>query len=628
MFKNLVKDITKINKNQVNWIKPIGAAICSGLPILIGVLLNQPRYGILASIGGFSYLYIFDEPYAQRIKKMFLVAVALTITVTLGIIVKPYPALVVLIVSLIGAGVTYIFGVLKIAGPGPIFFVMSFTMFTGIELSKEEIPLVILLIFIVGMFSWIMSMIGYFFNPHGVELRKVRQLYLVLDEFAEAIGTKDITRSRNKVVNVLRETEQLLTNGYKPWKNSFLFNRLVLLNEHANKLFLEMLKIGVNKNGKLPIEIINQIKKIPLAIKDNNNDNLMIKIDKINIEFDLYKSLIYVLYDVEAIINIDLEYIGSSINIFKESAWNKLIKAFNKDSIIFLYSIRYGVVLAISAIVAYKLNVVKPYWIILSCASVMCGPTIASTFNRGIQRSIGTIIGIFLSVIILSIHPKGFLLVIFNMCLTVLTEITIAKNYALAAIFITPNALLIAENSTHIYNTMYFAVPRITNILIGSLIGVIGTYIISYKSASKRFNYLIAELLRSHARALVDLQYNHVKDNGDIVKEKIYVDFTNLKSTYISALGEFSKSRKKLEMLWPAIFSLEHMSYLLSQYYKNDEKLSLDEDQLAELVLIYIRIASDIEQQKEIEYRKIDEIDKISDLCKELNIFQEAYRII
>lgn len=627
MFKNLVKDIIKMNKNQVNWIKPIGAAICSGLPILIGLLLNQPRYGILASIGGFSYLYMFDEPYAQRIKKMFLVAVGLTITVALGIIVKPYPALVVLIVSLIGAGVTYIFGVLKIAGPGPIFFVMSFTMFTGIELSKEEIPLVILLIFIVGMFSWIMSMIGYFFNPHGVELRKVRQLYLVLDEFAEAIGRKDITRSRNKVVNVLRETEQLLTNGYKPWKNSFLFNRLVLLNEHANKLFLEMLKISVNKNEKLPTEIIDQIKKIPLAIQDNKNKNIMIKIDKINIESDLYKSLIYVLYDVEAIINIDLEYIGSSVNIFKESAWNKLIKSFNKNSIIFLYSIRYGVVLAISAIVAYKLNVVKPYWIILSCASVMCGATIASTFNRGIQRSIGTIIGIFLSVIILSIHPKGLLLVIFNMCLTVLTEITIAKNYALAAIFITPNALLIAENSTHIYNTMYFAVPRITNILIGSLIGVIGTYIISYKSASKRFNYLIAELLRSHARALVDLQYNNVKDNVDIVKEKIYMDFTNLKSTYISALGEFSKSRKKLEMLWPAIFSLEHMSYLLSQYYKNSERLSLNEDQLAELVLIYIRMASDIEQQKEIKYRKINEIDKISDLCKELNIFQEAYRM-
>lgn len=165
-------------------------------------------------------------------------------------------------------------------------------------------------------------------------------------------------------------------------------------------------------------------------------------------------------------------------------------------------------------------------------------------------------------------------------------------------------------------------------LVLRSLIGVIGTYIISYKTASKRFNYLIAELLRSHARALVALKYNDVKDNADIVKEKIYMDFTNLKSTYISALGEFSKSRKKLEMLWPVIFSLEHMSYLLSQYYKNSEKLSLDENQLAELLFIYVRMANDIEQQREIKYKKINEIDKISDLCKELNRFQEAYIMI
>lgn len=628
MFKNLVKDIVTINKNPINWTKPIGAAICGGLPILIGLLLNQSRYGILASVGGFAYLYMFNEPYVQRMKKMFLIGIGLTITVDLGIIVKPYPALIVFTVAIIGAAVNFIFGVLKIAGPGPIFFIMAFTMFTGIELSNEEIPLVIFLVFLVTMLSWIVSMIGYFFNPHGVELKKVRHLYLVLGEFAQAIGTNGITHSRNKVITILRETEDLLTSAYTPWKNSTLFNRLVLLNEHANMLFLEMLKISVNTQEKLPIEIIEQIKKIQISIKDSESKESVIKIDKTNKKYTLYEKLLQVLYDVEAIINIESQYIGSSINISKVSTLRKLTKALNKNSIVFSYSIRYGVVLALSAIVAYNLNVVKPYWITLSCAAVMCGPTIASTINRALQRSIGTIIGILLSMIILSIHPKGILLVIFNMILTVLIELTIAQNYALAAIFITPNAILVAENSSKIYNTLYFAGPRITNILIGSLIGVIGTYIISYKSASKRFNYLIAELLRSHARALVYLQYNDVKDDIAIVKEKIEMDFSNLKTTYISALGEFSKNRKKLEMLWPAIFALEHMNYLISQYYEKNKKISLDEKKLAELLLIYVRMANDIEQQKQIKYSEIKEINEISDLCKELNRFQEAYIIV
>lgn len=627
MFKNLFKDIFKMNRNPISWEKAIVAAICGALPILIGLLLNQIRYGILASTGGFVYLYVFNEPYAQRLKKMFFIAIGMTLSVTLGILVKPYPLLVIFTVGIIGFIVIYVFGVLKVAGPGPVFFVLAFTMFTGIDLSKQEIPLVIFLIFLVSMMSVALSMIGYFFNPHGVELKKMKQVYSVLAQFDESIGSDDIASNRNRVVTVLKEAHEIIAIGHMPRKNSYLFNKLVLLNEHANMLFLEMLKINVETSEKLPVEIVNELKKISLGISYINGKEIEIKIKKIKVDSKTYNKLINVIYDIGAIIDIEEKYIGTGIDIVKPSVMRKLIKSFSKDSIIFSYSIRYGIVLGISSAIAYQLDVVKPYWIPLSCAAVMCGPTVASTLNRGIQRSLGTILGILLSLVILSVHPQGLLLIIFNFCLTVLIELTIAQNYALAAIFITPNAILVSENSTRIFDTLYFAGPRITNILIGSLIGVLGTYIISYKSASRRFNYLIAELLRSHARALVYLKDNDEKEKINIIREKINMDYVNLKTTYISALGEFSKSRKRLETLWPAFLALEHMSYLLCQYCIQREKLILNEEELADLVLVYVRMANDIEQQKEIKYQEIKEIEQISELCKELNIFQEAYII-
>ena len=54
------------------------------------------------------------------------------------------------------------------------------------------------------------------------------------------------------------------------------------------------------------------------------------------------------------------------------------------------------------------------------------------------------------------------------MFLTGITELFIVKNYALAAIFITPNALLIAETATKIHDFSYFATARITDILVGA----------------------------------------------------------------------------------------------------------------------------------------------------------------
>ena len=577
MLKKVVKDVFKINRNPISWEKPIGAAICGAFPILMGLLFHQIRYGLLASMGGFAYLYMFYEPYAQRMKKMFFVSIGITASVALGIFTRPY--------------------------------------------EKQEIPIIIFLIFLVTLLCWGVSMIGYFFNPHGPELKKIKQLYLVLGQFSEAIGSRDITSVRNKVVKTLKETEEILVIGYMPWKESAFFERLVLLNEQANFLFLELSKIHSNKNQTLPKELTERIKKISsyLPIDDK------IEIEKKQIQHDeIYTELLEIIYGIETIITMPEQ---EEVNLIKPSVFHKLKEFFHKDSIICSYSIRYGVVLAMSAVIAYQLDVIKPYWITLSCAAVMCGATIASTLNRAIQRSLGTIIGIFLSIVILSIQPKGILLVLFYMVLTIVIEVAITQNYALAAIFITANAILIAENSAQIYNTMYFAGYRITNIIIGSLIGVVGTYIISYKSASKRINYLIAELLRSHARVLVYLQYSDEEHNGSMIKQKLDMDFDNLKMAYTYALGEFSKESKKLDRLWPAFFALEHMSYLLSKHCIDKGKLTLDEKQLGELVLVYIRMANDIEQNREIQYKNVQEIKEISELCRELSLFQEAYKI-
>lgn len=53
----------------------------------------------------------------------------------------------------------------------------------------------------------------------------------------------------------------------------------------------------------------------------------------------------------------------------------------------------------------------------------------------------------------------------------------VEKNYALAVIFITENALLIAETATNTHDFSYFATARGTDIVVGVGIGLIGTYL-------------------------------------------------------------------------------------------------------------------------------------------------------
>ncbi|OOM71030.1 inner membrane protein YccS [Clostridium puniceum] len=626
MYISIIKQAFKLNKNPFPWEKAISAAICGGFPVLIGLLLNQVRFGLLGAIGGFTYLYVFNEPYAERAKKIFFIAIGITLSVGLGTLVAPYPLLIILIVGLIGTSATFVFGIFKIPGPAAVFFVLSFTMTTGINLKQAEIPIFIGVVFASSMFSWIVSMVGYFFNPHGPELKKIKGLYSALAEFAEVIGREDVSNIRNRTVNALKESEEILAIGYIPWKVSFLFNRLVLLNQHANKMFLEMLELQSNSKNKVPKEIIDMIRKLGAGINLRDEETLEIKKTDKELEEDYHK-LLEIIYDIEAIMNIPLKYIGHSIKISKPSLRTIFIKSFNKDSIVFVNSIRYGVVLSISAIVAFEFSFTRPYWITLSCAAVMCGSTIMATFHRAIQRSVGTLIGIVLAIIILSFNPEGFMVVVVNMLLTGLIELAISRNYALAAIFITPNSILIAENSTQIHNVGYFATARITDIVVGSVIGLIGTYIIGRKSASSRLPDLMAKLLRSHARVLVFLAANNNDKNTSIIKEKLEIDFMNFKMAYNTALGEIPNNEEMLEMLWPAFYSLEHISYLLAQYCTEKEHLKLSDEELSQFILIYETIANNIEQKNSIQLRKISIINEISELCEEINRLQEALSI-
>jgi hypothetical protein len=67
-----IRQAFEIKMNPFPWAKAISAGICSGLPVLIGLILGNIQYGLLAGIGSFTYLYVFNEPYAKEQKSCSL----------------------------------------------------------------------------------------------------------------------------------------------------------------------------------------------------------------------------------------------------------------------------------------------------------------------------------------------------------------------------------------------------------------------------------------------------------------------------------------------------------------------------------------------------------------------------
>lgn len=308
----------------------------------------------------------------------------------------------------------------------------------------------------------------------------------------------------------------------------------------------------------------------------------------------------------------------------------RLAKAADKDSIVFLNAVRYGIVLSAATAVAFSFTFTRPYWIPLSCAAVMLGSTIMSTFHRAIQRSTGTVIGLMVASMILGLQPQGLVLVAVSMVLTMLTELFIVKNYAVAAMFITPNALLLAENSTNIHSISYFASARITDILIGAAIGLAGTYIIGRKSASSRLPGLASKLIRSQERVLVRLATSREGAPAEPtlwIKEKMNINLSNFKMAYATALGEVPNDEELLDILWPAYTSLEHISYLLESLCIERGYLEISDKDLAQLLLVLETMATSVEQSLPVQPKQVPIIEGVHKICEEINMLQEAMSI-
>ena len=111
------------------------------------IIIGESRIWVVAGMGGFTYLYVFNIPYAQRAKKLFFVVLGMTLVSALGTLAAPYPLAIAILMGIIGAIAIFIFGALKINGPSAIFFVLVFAMTTGMPVHPELAPCVLALYF-------------------------------------------------------------------------------------------------------------------------------------------------------------------------------------------------------------------------------------------------------------------------------------------------------------------------------------------------------------------------------------------------------------------------------------------------------------------------------------------------
>lgn len=145
-------------------------------------------------------------------------------------------------------------------------------------------------------------------------------------------------------------------------------------------------------------------------------------------------------------------------------------------------SLTFGLVMAVSLAIAFLLKIENPYWVPISCLAVMQGSSSQHIWLRGTQRIIGTLFGLGLTWLIVLGNPSALFMVIAIILLQTIVEFLVVRNYGVAVVFITILTIFLSESGkdlTDDTNAIFFA--RMIDIFIGSIIGIIGGWILYHE---------------------------------------------------------------------------------------------------------------------------------------------------
>ncbi|KXJ34531.1 hypothetical protein AX282_07515 [Bacillus spizizenii] len=550
---SIVKDAFRIHAHPFPWKKAIGSGIASGFPVLIGALAGHTDYGLTASIGGFVYLYAGGESYKKRALKLLSVSIGIALSFGLGTLLSDTVWMMAAVLALIGAAAMFIFSALGIQGPAPMFFVLAFLVSSGLPADPSQAMFRAGLTFLGGIFAMSIALIGWLRNKHGPEEAVLQKTYHQLAACLSAVGTSGFHNAQHQTVLMLRTARQTVLGKGNRRKKSQHDERFFRLLEKADDIFLAIIHFSAETPDGEKAQIEKALRqtgdmlghaRVSSAFQINENES-----EPSRKLFGEINEALHI-----ALGQFDKQLDGEPSRL--PSSFYFLRNAFDWQSPVLIRSLKYGIVLFAADMFALTFGFARSYWIPLSAAAVMLGTTVVFTLHRAIQRSAGTVIGVGLAGAILFVKPGGVYIALCIAALQCLLEMMIVRNYALAVPFLTANALVITESMHGGADVGYFMIARLTDVAVGSVIGLLGTMLLWRRFSTKRLPELMRDVIRMEGLFMEKLLTGQKAD-----EHKLRVSLVRLRDAYDKALGEFPNTHA--DALWPAISGAQHLGYYL-----------------------------------------------------------------
>lgn len=520
---NPLRRMLVINSVPRRWPFALRASICMVVPILAGWAAGDVPAGLVATIGGFTSLYGSGRPYLNRAMYLGAIAVSFAVVVALGDWAAATPWSAVLVVSVIAMAAVLICQALSVGPPGAYMPVLACAAAVGIAAEHLSPWRLGALVLAGGAFAWVVHMAGVLVRPRGPERAAVAGA-------AEAVATYIETSSpdaRHRAAQLLHEAWITLVTfqPVRPKPDDTLY-RLRMTNRRLHVLFAEAMAAA--DHGR------------PLSV-----DSAALARQLGTVPDDIGGSF------------------AGLIPLGRPSVATLLRRAVTPGAPPLTAALRTAVAVAIAGTVTVGLNMDHAYWAMAAAVLMLHqGFDWRRTVQRGIERTLGTWLGLLLAGGVLLAAPGGPWLAVIVGTLQFLIEMFVVRNYTVAVIFITPAALTIASGGHHIADVPAMLLARGVDTVIGCAVALLVLRLTRRGHPAARPAESIATTLDAVAIVVGHLAAGAVTtDQARNDRRDLQLRAMAMLPVYDTAIGGSTRSRVAAERLWPTIVATEQLTY-------------------------------------------------------------------
>lgn len=451
------RNLFGINPFRRRWPVALKAAITLLIPLSVATALGYQDDALLCSLGAFTVLYGPHTAGRFRARLLAVVGIGLILSATLGALFAYSQLLLMMVMVAVAVIASVLVVTLKVGPPGPVFFPLAIGV-SGLAVSQGVDPKHIIISVSIGaVTAWIIGMSDVLIRPRGPEEDAVRAAASAIAHFEKAPddNDKEFRKARLSASNALHSAWITVTDGAARNVSRGRLDLITSLNKlHHRYAMRTALSTHAHTETERTIPWSEGIGEINRQAARGRGRT----------------------------IRIDLEGLRQS-SLGRPTARYLLQDALTWPSEVLLIALRVGLATAVAAIVGMLLGGDRTYWAVFTALLVVHqGGTRKWQTYRGLQRFIGTVLGLAVFGIILALDPRGWWLVLILGGLQFSVEMLVVRNYALGSIFITPLALTTAYVGAGRMDSTGVIADRLIDTTVGVVVAIIMVWLVGRRT--------------------------------------------------------------------------------------------------------------------------------------------------